>query len=105
MLVSIAICLARFPYRNWRPIMSCRHATILSCPALRILINHITYDIKLLTEASNGCPLRDLRNFSRSSAWPVETEGIVTWCEGDGCVFCVRLSRGRCSVGCCLVVL
>lgn len=43
MLVSIAICLARFPYRSWRPIMSCRHATILSCPALRILINHIRY--------------------------------------------------------------
>jgi hypothetical protein len=30
-----------------------------------------------LMEASNGWPLSDLRNFSRSSAWPEETEGIV----------------------------
>lgn len=49
-------------------------------------MNHITYDIKLLMEASNGWPLSDLRNFSRSSAWPEETEGIVG---------CMRL-RGNC---------
>lgn len=46
-------------------------------PHCELLMDHITYDIKLLMEASNCCPLRDFRYFSRSSAWPAETEGIV----------------------------